>query len=111
MERLLRVITASICLQLALGYPGAAAQVPASDGSRDSINARADYLRINREYVPPPGEALHHYTSGYAKILCSAIFVTGWTQKTLRLTWAGLFPRLTNELMSRAALLTEFDRR
>ena len=77
MERLLRVITASICLPLALGYPGAAAQAPASDGSRDSINARADYLRITREYVPPPGEALHHHTSGYAKILCSAIFVTG----------------------------------
>ena len=81
MERLLRVITASICLQLALGYPGAAAQAPASDGSRDSINARADYLRINREYVPPPGEALHHHTSGYAKILCSAIFVTGLDPK------------------------------
>ena len=52
-------------------------QAPASDGTTESINARADYFRLDNEYVPPPGEALHHYTAGYAKILCSAVFVTG----------------------------------
>ena len=50
---------------------------PTSDGSIDSINARADYFRLDNAYVPPPGEALHHYTAGYAKILCSAVFITG----------------------------------
>ena len=50
---------------------------PASDGSRDSVNARADYFRLDSDYNPPPGEALHHYTAGYAKILCSAVFITG----------------------------------
>lgn len=81
MKRLLRVITASIFFQLAIGYPGAAAQAPMSDGSSDSIKARANYFRINSEYVPPPGEPLHHYTSGFAKILCSAIFITGLDPK------------------------------
>jgi CubicO group peptidase (beta-lactamase class C family) len=27
--------------------------------------------------VPPPGDALSHYTSGFAKVMCSAVFVTG----------------------------------
>ncbi len=58
-------------------YSAESSAAPASDGSTDSINARADYFRINREYVAPPGQALHHYTAGYAKILCSAVFVTG----------------------------------
>jgi len=54
-----------------------AADAPVSDGSPDSINARADYFRLDNDYIPPPGDALHHYTAGFAKILCSAVFVTG----------------------------------
>lgn len=54
-----------------------AAEAPASDGSSDSINARADYFRLDNPYAPPPGEALHHYTAGFAKILCSAVFTMG----------------------------------
>ena len=39
--------------------------------------ARADSFEIKTEYVGPPGDALEHYTSGFAKIMCSAIFITG----------------------------------
>ena len=39
--------------------------------------ARADSLELETEYTPPPGDALHHQTSGFAKILCSAVFLTG----------------------------------
>ena len=42
-----------------------------------SLLARAASLELDTEYVPPPGEALHHHTSGFAKILCSAVFITG----------------------------------
>src|SRR6266568_4278120 len=28
-------------------------------------------------YVPPPGDALEHHAAGFAKIMCSAVFVTG----------------------------------
>ena len=34
-----------------------AAEAPVSDGSPESINARADYFRVDNNYEPPPGEA------------------------------------------------------
>jgi len=42
-----------------------------------AINARAKALELDTPYVPPPGDAIEHYASGYAKIMCSAVFVTG----------------------------------
>ena len=42
-----------------------------------ALLARASSLELDTEYVPPPGEALHHQTAGFAKILCSAVFITG----------------------------------
>ncbi len=49
-----------------------------SRAARDSaLIARAASLELATEYVPPPGDALEHHTSGFAKILCSAVFITG----------------------------------
>ena len=45
--------------------------------SRDALIARAKSLELNTPYVPPPGDPLEHHTSGFAKIMCSAVFVTG----------------------------------
>jgi CubicO group peptidase (beta-lactamase class C family) len=42
-----------------------------------TLIARAKALELDTPYVPPPGEAIEHYASGYAKIMCSAVFVTG----------------------------------
>ena len=39
--------------------------------------ARADSLEIKTEYIVPPGDALVHHTAGFAKIMCSAVFITG----------------------------------
>lgn len=50
---------------------------PASASPRDALVARGKGLELDTKYVPPPGDALEHHTSGFAKILCSAIFVTG----------------------------------
>lgn len=50
---------------------------PESDGSTEDLVARAAYFSLGNEYVPPPGEALHHQTAGFAKILCSGVFITG----------------------------------
>ncbi len=44
---------------------------------RDRLIARADSLELDTEYVAPPGDALEHHPSGFAKILCSAVFITG----------------------------------
>jgi len=39
--------------------------------------ARAKSFELETEYVPPPGDALEHHTAGFAKTLCSAVFITG----------------------------------
>ncbi len=44
---------------------------------KDRMIARADSLELDTPYEAPPGDALEHHTSGYAKIVCSAVFITG----------------------------------
>lgn len=44
---------------------------------RNKMIARAAALELKTEYKAPPGDALSHNTSGYAKIMCSAVFITG----------------------------------
>ena len=39
--------------------------------------ARARSLELDTRYVPPPGDPLEHHTAGFAKIMCSAVFITG----------------------------------
>ncbi len=39
---------------------------------------RARNLELDTPYVAPPGEALSHHAAGYAKVLCSAVFVSGF---------------------------------
>ena len=49
----------------------------ASDGTASTLLERASQLELDTEYVAPPGVALHHHTAGFAKTLCSGVFVTG----------------------------------
>src|SRR2546430_14972871 len=41
--------------------------------------ARAKELELSTPYVPPPGDPLELHAAGLAKIVCSAVFVTGLT--------------------------------
>jgi CubicO group peptidase (beta-lactamase class C family) len=50
---------------------------PQDQAARTAMIARAKALEIPTTYVPPPGDALAHHTSGFAKIMCSAVFITG----------------------------------
>ena len=34
-------------------------------------------LELDTPYVPPPGDPLEHHAAGFAKVMCSAVFVTG----------------------------------
>ena len=43
----------------------------------EALIARAKSLELDTLYVPPPGDPLEHHTSGFAKIMCSAVFITG----------------------------------
>jgi CubicO group peptidase (beta-lactamase class C family) len=41
------------------------------------INARARRLDLGGEYVLPPGDPISHFGAGFAKILCSNVFLAG----------------------------------
>jgi CubicO group peptidase (beta-lactamase class C family) len=46
--------------------------------ARSKLIARGAQLELKTAtYKAPPGDALSHHTSGYAKIMCSAVFITG----------------------------------
>jgi CubicO group peptidase (beta-lactamase class C family) len=68
-----RVLPGLVIVALA-GAP-AASQRP--DSATDALIARAKALELNTPYVPPPGDPLEHHTSGFAKTMCSAVFITG----------------------------------
>jgi CubicO group peptidase (beta-lactamase class C family) len=52
----------------------AAAQTSAPN---DAVAARGRALELKTPYEPPPGDALSHHTAGFAKVMCSAVFITG----------------------------------
>jgi CubicO group peptidase (beta-lactamase class C family) len=45
--------------------------------AREALIARARTYELDTPYVPPPGDPLELNTSGYAKAMCSAAFITG----------------------------------
>ena len=55
---------------------GLAAGSAAQDG-RAAMLARAAEAELDTDYEAPPGDPLSHHTAGFAKTLCSAVFVTG----------------------------------
>ena len=58
-----------------LAISTAASQEPLPTNA--ALIARAKSFELDTPYVPPPGDALEHHTSGFAKIMCSAVFITG----------------------------------
>src|ERR1700720_2310982 len=45
--------------------------------AQSTLIARAKSLELDTPYVPPPGDPLAHHAAGYAKVMCSAVFMTG----------------------------------
>ncbi len=52
---------------------------PGSDDLKARLNERAAKFELKHEFEGPPGDALTHNTAGFAKIMCSAVFITGLT--------------------------------
>ena len=46
-------------------------------GQLAQLLARAAAAELDTPYVPPPGDPLSHHISGFAKTLCSAVFISG----------------------------------
>ena len=55
----------------------AAAQALAADAQREAMLARAKTAEISNTWTPAPGASLSHFTVAYAKLMCSAVFVSG----------------------------------
>lgn len=72
---------ALLLLALLAGAGPACAKRTAPGGperpTKDALIARARPLELDTPYVPPPGDPLEHQASGYAKVICSAVFITG----------------------------------
>ena len=64
--------TLSFAIVLGLAATPAAAQLP-----RDTLVQRAKALELDTPYAPPPGDVQAHHAGGYAKVMCSAVFITG----------------------------------
>ena len=74
---------------LALAVIGSQAQRLAIVGPKDGLSdsdpapspaamiARAKALELDTPYVAPPGDPLVHHAAGFAKVMCSAVFITG----------------------------------
>ncbi|MCG8468025.1 MAG: hypothetical protein MJB57_07395, partial [Gemmatimonadetes bacterium] len=56
---------------------GAATMEAPADAPSAGVVARGESLELPTEWDPPPGEPIDHHTSGFAKTLCSAVFITG----------------------------------
>src|SRR2546423_4733486 len=62
-----------VTILVALTVTPAAAPAP----SKDALIARAKSFELDTPYVPPPGEPLTHHAAGFAKVMCSAVFMSG----------------------------------
>jgi hypothetical protein len=58
-----------------LGISTAAAEELLS--TQAALIARAKSVELDTPYVSPPGDPLEHHTAGFAKVMCSAVFITG----------------------------------
>jgi len=76
-------LTAVVCVlagAVATCAPPPQAPPVASDAAAErkaALIARAASLELPTPYTPPPSDALSHHPSGFAKTMCSAVFITG----------------------------------
>ncbi|MCL4846621.1 MAG: beta-lactamase family protein [Acidobacteria bacterium] len=56
---------------------GSAQATQGAEDRRAALIARGVSLELPGAWEPPPGHAVEHHTAGYAKTLCSAVFLTG----------------------------------
>ena len=71
------VLTAAGCSSQSPASSASAAAPAAELPANDAVIARSKGLELNTAYEPVPGNPLEHHTSGYAKTMCSAVFITG----------------------------------
>ena len=77
----------AILLSLLIGLLSASQlEAQTADAKRDAMLARAKAVEISDAWMPAPGEPLGHFTVAYAKLMCSAVFVSGMDPDFARAT-------------------------
>ena len=66
-----------VSLVVSTACSGALDDEPAGTATNAALLERARAFELDTEWIPPPGAPIEHSTAGFAKILCSAVFVTG----------------------------------
>ena len=64
----------------------AVAQTSQADAQREAMLARDKAAEISDVWTPAPGDPLTHFTVAYAKLMCSAVFVSGMEPDFVRQT-------------------------
>jgi CubicO group peptidase (beta-lactamase class C family) len=72
-----RFVTALLLALVVTGVTQAQQSQPDPEPSPAALIARAKPLELDTPYVPPPGDPLVHHAAGFAKVMCSAVFITG----------------------------------
>ena len=65
------------CLMVTILVALTGAAAAAQAAAKDALIARAKSFELDTPYVPPPGDPLTHHAAGFAKVMCSAVFMTG----------------------------------
>ena len=71
------LFSATALLVLGCGQSDQPANDAASEDPAAALIARGESLEIPGDWVVPPGDPLVHATAGFAKILCSNVFLSG----------------------------------
>lgn len=72
-------VAAALGLLFAAGCGGSATEeTPMEEMTlEESLVVRAAEFELDTERIPPPGDFIEHEAAGFAKVLCSAVFLTG----------------------------------
>src|ERR1700732_1222089 len=62
---------------MAIAVAMLAAWPAVAQDARAALISRAKSFELDTPYVPPPGDPLAYHAAGYAKVMCSAVFMTG----------------------------------
>lgn len=67
----------ALLVSVVLALAGVSATLQEPSSSREALIARGKSLELKTPYEPVPGDPIQHHAGGFAKIMCSAVFVTG----------------------------------
>jgi hypothetical protein len=70
-------VTGSQAQRLAIVGPKDGLSDPDPGPSPAAMIARTKALELDTPYVAPPGDPLVNHAAGFAKMMCSAVFITG----------------------------------